>query len=294
MLAIAAQTGSDAAAAEWMWRRRAIPPGEVLCRTLELGVCGTDREILHSAKPWTPPGEDRLILGHECLARIEAVGAGVTDFRPGDLVVPVVRRGAARPDTARRFAAVWRIRRAGYRARARLLAAAVARSARAPVSRAARSPTWPCWPSRWPCRKKASTKRLLLTRARLGDDAWTTATAARAGHGHGPDRLRGRAGGGRPRLAGDDARPRRAGHFRAQLAAAVGRTISADCPMTSVRAGDIERDGYDLLLECTGSDEVLLAAARLVRSCGVIVWLGSKRVPQPAMHNVQRWCATAC
>src|SRR5881392_1611158 len=70
-------------------------PGELLCRTLELGVCGTDREILHSAAPWTPRGEDRLILGHECLARIEVVGDGVAEFRPGDLVVPVVRRPSA-------------------------------------------------------------------------------------------------------------------------------------------------------------------------------------------------------
>src|SRR4030095_62527 len=95
MLAIAAQTGST--------QPRLIeisPPGEpaageVLCRTLELGVCGTDREILHSAAPWTPPGEERLVLGHECLARIEAVGSGVTEFRAGDLVVPVVRRALA-------------------------------------------------------------------------------------------------------------------------------------------------------------------------------------------------------
>jgi threonine dehydrogenase-like Zn-dependent dehydrogenase len=95
MLAIAAQTGST--------QPRLIeipPPGEpgasqVLCRTLELGVCGTDREILHSAAPWTPEGEDRLILGHECLARVEAVGAGVSELAGGDLVVPIVRRALA-------------------------------------------------------------------------------------------------------------------------------------------------------------------------------------------------------
>ena len=32
------------------------------------------------------------ILGHECLAEIVLVGAKVTDYRPGDLVVPAVRR----------------------------------------------------------------------------------------------------------------------------------------------------------------------------------------------------------
>src|SRR5439155_27097711 len=95
MFAIAALTGSTQP------QLIDVPPpcaprrGEVLCQTLELGVCGTNREILHSAAPWTPSGEDRLILGHECLARIEAVGDGLTGFLPGDLVVPVVRRAAA-------------------------------------------------------------------------------------------------------------------------------------------------------------------------------------------------------
>jgi threonine dehydrogenase-like Zn-dependent dehydrogenase len=53
-------------------------------------------------------------------------------------------------------------------------------------------------------------------------------------------------------------------------------------------AADVERLGYDLLLECTGSDEVLLAAALAVRSCGVVIWLGSNRVPKVAPHNVDR------
>ena len=39
--------------------------GEVLCTTLQLGVCGTDRDILQSAEPGLPPGDDYLILGHE-------------------------------------------------------------------------------------------------------------------------------------------------------------------------------------------------------------------------------------
>src|SRR5437763_734679 len=67
-------------------------PGEVLCRTLELGVCGTDREILLSTEPAVPVGEPHLVLGHECLARVELVGADVNGYQPGDLVVPVVRR----------------------------------------------------------------------------------------------------------------------------------------------------------------------------------------------------------
>src|ERR687897_375110 len=100
MLAIAAQPGSTRPVMIDVAEPRGPAAGQVLCRTLELGVCGTDREILKSAKPWTPEGEEWLILGHECLARIEAVGAGVADYRQGDLVIPVVRR--ALPGSSRR------------------------------------------------------------------------------------------------------------------------------------------------------------------------------------------------
>src|SRR5438046_2471465 len=95
MLAIAARTGSTRPVLLDVAAPSSPSPGQVLCRTLQLGVCGTDREILLSGKPWTPAGENRLVLGHECLARIEAVGSGVSDYRPGDLVVPVVRRPLA-------------------------------------------------------------------------------------------------------------------------------------------------------------------------------------------------------
>jgi hypothetical protein len=62
---------------------------------MELGICGTDREILASENPLVPPGEDLLVLGHESLARVEEVGEGVTEVIVGDLVVPVVRRASA-------------------------------------------------------------------------------------------------------------------------------------------------------------------------------------------------------
>ena len=71
MLAIAALTGSIDPELIATRPPGAPQAGQVLCRTLELGICGTDREILHSQAPWTPPGEELLILGHECLARVE-------------------------------------------------------------------------------------------------------------------------------------------------------------------------------------------------------------------------------
>lgn len=66
--------------------------GEVRARTLELGVCGTDKEIARFEYGTPPPDSDFLILGHECLGEVMEVGAGVDSFSPGDLVVPRVRR----------------------------------------------------------------------------------------------------------------------------------------------------------------------------------------------------------
>jgi len=68
-----------------------LADGAILVRTLALGVCGTDREIVSGAYGWTPPGEQRLVLGHESLGRIEQAPAG-SGFVPGDLVVGIVRR----------------------------------------------------------------------------------------------------------------------------------------------------------------------------------------------------------
>ncbi|MDH3719160.1 MAG: glucose 1-dehydrogenase [Planctomycetota bacterium] len=67
-------------------------PTEVLLEMLEVGVCGTDKEIC-SFQYGTPPAEsDYLVLGHESLARVAEVGGEVGQFQPGDLVVPSVRR----------------------------------------------------------------------------------------------------------------------------------------------------------------------------------------------------------
>ncbi len=70
------------------------PPsgGQLLLRTLEVGVCGTDREIAGQHYGTPPPGEDRLVIGHEALAEVIDVGPDVRDLQIGDLVVPSVRR----------------------------------------------------------------------------------------------------------------------------------------------------------------------------------------------------------
>lgn len=71
---------------------------ELKIRTIEVGICGTDREICTFAYGQPPAGGDYLLLGHECLGEVVEVGEAVKNFRPGDLVVPSVRRPCADPE----------------------------------------------------------------------------------------------------------------------------------------------------------------------------------------------------
>src|SRR5882757_3175027 len=41
--------------------------GPVLVQTEAIGVCGTDLEIINGDYGWPPPGQERLIIGHESL-----------------------------------------------------------------------------------------------------------------------------------------------------------------------------------------------------------------------------------
>jgi glucose 1-dehydrogenase len=71
-----------------------LPPeadGVVLVRTLALGICGTDREIIAGDYGSAPPGAERLILGHESLGEVTDAPSGA-GFKAGDLVVGIVRR----------------------------------------------------------------------------------------------------------------------------------------------------------------------------------------------------------
>jgi glucose 1-dehydrogenase len=65
--------------------------GPVLVETLAVGVCGTDAEIAAGEYGEAPPGEDRLILGHESLGRVLEAPAE-SGLSAGDLVVGIVRR----------------------------------------------------------------------------------------------------------------------------------------------------------------------------------------------------------
>ncbi|MGC1282920.1 MAG: glucose 1-dehydrogenase [Streptosporangiaceae bacterium] len=65
--------------------------GPVLIQTQAIGICGTDLEIINGEYGWAPPGQDRLVIGHESLGQVAEAAAG-TGFAPGDLVVGIVRR----------------------------------------------------------------------------------------------------------------------------------------------------------------------------------------------------------
>lgn len=70
----------------------ALGDGPILVRTLALGVCGTDREIVAGgAYGEAPAGSERLVLGHESLGEVISAPAD-SGFAAGDPIVGIVRR----------------------------------------------------------------------------------------------------------------------------------------------------------------------------------------------------------
>ncbi len=72
-------------------------PDEVKLRMLDVGICGTDKEIVAFEYGTPPPGSEYLVIGHESLGEVVEVGAKVTRFKKGDLAVPTVRRPCGVP-----------------------------------------------------------------------------------------------------------------------------------------------------------------------------------------------------
>jgi threonine dehydrogenase-like Zn-dependent dehydrogenase len=70
---------------------------DVLLDMLDVGVCGTDKEIARFDYGTPPAGSPYLVIGHESLARVVRVGSAVTRVRPGELVVTMVRRPCGDP-----------------------------------------------------------------------------------------------------------------------------------------------------------------------------------------------------
>jgi len=65
--------------------------GSILVEGVAVGVCGTDVEIVEGKYGWAPPGQTRLVLGHESLGRVIDPGP-YSALKKGDLVVGIVRR----------------------------------------------------------------------------------------------------------------------------------------------------------------------------------------------------------
>jgi threonine dehydrogenase-like Zn-dependent dehydrogenase len=73
-------------------------PTDVKLRVLDVGVCGTDREICTFQYGTPPPGSAHLVIGHESLGEVVEVGPRVARVKVGDLVVPMVRRPCRHED----------------------------------------------------------------------------------------------------------------------------------------------------------------------------------------------------
>lgn len=67
-------------------------PTQVKIRICDVGICGTDKEIVAFEYGAPPPGSEYLIIGHESLGEIVEVGSEVSSLHVGDLAVATVRR----------------------------------------------------------------------------------------------------------------------------------------------------------------------------------------------------------
>jgi threonine dehydrogenase-like Zn-dependent dehydrogenase len=70
-----------------------IGVGEVLIGMRDVGIDGTDTEVIESVHGGSAPeGDDYLILGHESLGQVADFGDSVSGLKEGDWVVSTVRR----------------------------------------------------------------------------------------------------------------------------------------------------------------------------------------------------------
>lgn len=69
----------------------------VLFRVHEVGVCGTDREMVSFRLRRPKDDVASLVIGHEALGQVLAVGSGVAGLQPGDWVTPMIRRRCSPP-----------------------------------------------------------------------------------------------------------------------------------------------------------------------------------------------------
>lgn len=66
---------------------------DIKIKVLQVGICGTDREEAEGGRADAPPGQKRLIIGHEVFGRVVEIGTRVSNVKVGDFGVFSVRRG---------------------------------------------------------------------------------------------------------------------------------------------------------------------------------------------------------
>jgi threonine dehydrogenase-like Zn-dependent dehydrogenase len=91
MRALTITSGQPNSAALVEWPEPSPDEGAVLVETLAIGVCGTDREIVAGEHGAAPPGERRLVIGHESLGRVIEAPTN-SRLSAGDHIVGIVRR----------------------------------------------------------------------------------------------------------------------------------------------------------------------------------------------------------
>jgi threonine dehydrogenase-like Zn-dependent dehydrogenase len=93
VLAVGVVRGKEGAQAFELPQPEVTKPDEVLVRVKQVGLDGTDFGIIRSRKYDIADGRNEIAMGHEMVGVVEAVGAGVKAFVPGDAVTMTVRRG---------------------------------------------------------------------------------------------------------------------------------------------------------------------------------------------------------
>jgi glucose 1-dehydrogenase len=70
-----------------------LTDGDVQIKVLDVGICGTDREIIEAKFGTAPLDSSELVIGHEVLGEVEALSGEALGLAIGDLVTATVRRG---------------------------------------------------------------------------------------------------------------------------------------------------------------------------------------------------------
>ena len=70
-----------------------VQDDDVLVRVEQVGLDGTDFNIVRMNLQDMAPGQETMTLGHEMVGKVEKIGSGVKTLSPGDVVTMTARRG---------------------------------------------------------------------------------------------------------------------------------------------------------------------------------------------------------